>query len=347
MLEQMDRVSQGSERRVPLHLITGFLGSGKTTLLRSLLAIGTERIAVLVNEVGELALDHHLLERIDDDVFALPGGCLCCAVRDELHAALDRIIALAPARIVLEASGIADPAPLLHRIGADVALANRLRLAGVIAVVDCLRAEQLVSVHPEVRRQLDFADRIVLTKTDLAPERVDGLRAWLEAEAPGREVRVFPEGQVDPAWLLASPGFARGTVHDARDWLHDARAAPYRTDDAAAAHLPFTTHAVHRSEPVDIDALQLWLRLVGQLDGDRMLRVKMLARCAKTGAGFVLQSAGRSMSPPQRLGAPPSALTGAEVVIVERGMEPGVRSRLLASLDGALDAGRGSHAARD
>ena len=128
--------------KLPVNVLTGFLGSGKTALLRGLLQTSTERIAVLVNEVGELALDHLLLEHVDDEVFALPGGCLCCAVQGELHAALARICALSPTRIVLETSGLVDPAPLLHGIGSDPTLAQRLRLtADVAAAIGLLLGE--------------------------------------------------------------------------------------------------------------------------------------------------------------------------------------------------------------
>ena len=327
----LDDASARSDGRLPLHVITGFLGSGKTALLRGLLDGCTERIAVLVNEVGELGLDHQILEHLDDDVMVLPGGCLCCEVRGELHAALARLRALAPTRIVLETSGLADPAPLLGSIEADPALRAGLRLSGVIAVIDCLRAEELVATQPEVRQQLDFSDRIVLSKSDLAPGRVDAIRAWLEVEAPGREVRLAEFGRIEPEWLLAAPQFVPTPGGDARDWL---RRSAHRAED----HLPFTAHTVRSEDPVDVEALQLWLRLVTQLDGDRLLRVKALARCRVTGDGFVLQSAGRAVSPVQCLRSAPPELRGAEVIVIERGMEAAVRSGLLSSLREALAA---------
>lgn len=323
--------------RLPLHVLTGFLGSGKTALLRALLARTRARIAVLVNEVGELGIDHHLLERIDEDVLALPGGCLCCAVRDELHASLRRIRALGVDRVVLETTGLADPAPLLHGIGADPSLAQTMQLAGVIAVVDCLRAEDLYATQPEMRRQLDFADRVVLTKADLAPDRAAAVHAWLEGEVPGREVRIASNGDVDPEWLLAAPGFARSggdPDHGALGWVRSG-VVDGRGEDASR-HVPFTTHVVRSEVPVDVDALQLWLRLVTQVDGDRLLRIKGVVRCAATGACYALQAAGRAVSPAQRIAVAPSDLGGAEAVIVERGMPTAVMSRLLDSLRSAL-----------
>lgn len=124
--------------RVPLHVLTGFLGSGKTTLLSELLRDPQSgRIAVLVNEVGDLPLDRDLLERVDEDVLALPSGCVCCTLRGDLHAAVRRLVALAPEHVVLETTGLADPAPLLDALSGDPALASLVQLGAVVAVVDC------------------------------------------------------------------------------------------------------------------------------------------------------------------------------------------------------------------
>ena len=171
---------------IPLHVLTGFLGAGKTTLLSALLQDPSgERIAVLVNEVGDLAIDHHLLERIDEDILALPSGCICCTMKSEMAEAIERVLARGPTRIVLETTGLADPAPILHGLTTDPRLTRALTIAGVIAVADAARIDGLLDTHPEVRRQLDMADRIVLTKGDLAGELGDLQRvATLVAGAP-------------------------------------------------------------------------------------------------------------------------------------------------------------------
>lgn len=310
---------------MPLHLLTGFLGSGKTTLLSALLRHpGGERIAVLVNETGDLALDHILLERIDEDVLALASGCVCCTVRDELYEAIGRVVERSPTRIVLETTGLADPAPILHGLATDPRLSQSVELAGVIAVVDAARIDTLLDDQPEVRRQLEFADRIVLAKSDLAPQRVEGARQRLAAEAPGREVRLATLGRIDPAWLLATS--ALGGVRAASDadaWLH------HRPDAVS-----FRSHSVTVDEPAAIDVVHLWLRLVTQLDGPRLLRIKALVECDRTRELYVLQSAGHAVSPPRRLLHRPAGLHGAQVVIIERGLaDP---ASLLASLRSAL-----------
>ncbi len=311
-----------------LHVLTGFLGSGKTELLRALLtrtAAGRgARIGVLVNEVGELPVDQQLLEEVDEGVMALPGGCVCCVLRDDLYGAVVRLAAQQPDRIVLETTGLADPAPILAALTTDRRLRRLLRCDGVVTVVDCLRAESLFEEHAEFRRQLDFADRIVLTKVDLAGERGDALLSWLAERAPGREVRRADRGDVDAEWLFGPRRFHR--TGDDVAWLHHG---------AEHHHRDFSTHLVESHRPVDLDALQLWLRLVTQVDGERLLRIKALVRCANTGGLFVVQSAGRSVSAAQRVESA-SDVRGAEVVVIQRGMPEHALAALLVALRSAL-----------
>jgi G3E family GTPase len=310
----------------PLHLLTGFLGSGKTTLLARLLrAPGDDRIAALVNEVGDLPLDRHLLERVDEEVLALASGCVCCSLRDGLHAAVARVHARRPTRIVLETTGLADPAPLLHALTTDPRLARLARPAGTCAVVDVLRAEELLATQPEARRQVELADRIVLTKTDLAPHREVEVRARLADAAPGCEVRTADA--VDAAWLFGAPPLARLRERGTADaWLHH---APGGTT--------FRAHDFAHDGRVDPDALQLWLRLVTQLDGPRLLRIKALAE-DRAGDVWVLQAAGGSVSPPRRLATRPPGHRGVLLVAIERGLDERAVARLLASLESAVAA---------
>ena len=163
--------------RLPISLLTGFLGSGKTSLLkRALAAAAFADTAVLINELGEIGLDHYLVETVDGPVLELPGGCLCCAVREDLAAGLRDLLrrrdeGRAPPfrRVVIETTGLADPAPILFTLGAEPMLDARLALDRVVTTVDALAAATTLARYAEAARQIAIADRLVVTKTDLAP----------------------------------------------------------------------------------------------------------------------------------------------------------------------------------
>lgn len=317
---------------IDLHLLTGFLGAGKTTVLASALEQArNERWAVLVNELGEIAVDHWLLEHVGDDVLRLAAGCACCSIRDELYETLRRVAARGPTRIIVETTGLADPAPILHGLASDRLLRQLVRPRGVIAVVDAQRAEDLLASQPEVRRQLELADRIVLTKTDLAPaQRVAGIIELLSLAAPGCEIRAAEGGRVDPAWLFAAPALARiDEASGVGDWLH------HHAHDDGDGH--YETHELALAGSADVDVMLSWLRLVTQIDGDKLLRIKCLVENAD-GEVFALQSAGRSVSPPRKLGRRIEGV-GVRLALIERGLGSSIDG-LFASLRAAAEARR-------
>jgi G3E family GTPase len=163
--------------RLPVSLLTGFLGSGKTSLLRRALAsVAWADTAVLINELGEIGLDHYLVDTVDGPVLELPGGCLCCAIREDLASSLRLLLDRRDAgavpsfrRVVIETTGLADPAPILFTLGADALLDARLRLDRVVATVDTVAGAATLERYAEAARQVAIADLLVLTKTDLAP----------------------------------------------------------------------------------------------------------------------------------------------------------------------------------
>ena len=185
-------------RLVPVNVVTGFLGSGKTTLLRRLLA--SPRLAscaVLVNEFGEVGLDHHLLEAVTGSMVLLDNGCVCCAVRDDLRGALLELHGRRERgevphydRVVIESSGLADPAPVLHTLTADPVLRHHYRPGAVVTVVDALHGSAQLDRYPESVKQAALADRMVLTKTDLAePDASRILERRLRAMNPAAPIR--------------------------------------------------------------------------------------------------------------------------------------------------------------
>jgi G3E family GTPase len=169
---------------LPTTLLTGFLGSGKTTLLRrALVSPKLADTAVIINEIGEIAIDHHLVDFVEGNVLELPGGCLCCAVREDLARTLRGLIERRDAgeirrfhRIVIETTGLADPAPILFTLGTDPMLDHRLRLAAVVTLVDAVQGAETLDRFAEAARQAALADALVITKTDLAPLGPDLIR---------------------------------------------------------------------------------------------------------------------------------------------------------------------------
>ena len=169
---------------LPTTVLTGFLGSGKTTLLRrALVSPALADTAVIINELGEIAIDHHLVDFVEGSVLELPGGCLCCAVREDLARTLRSLLDRRDAgeirrfrRVVIETTGLADPAPILFTLGADPMLDHSLHLARVVTLVDAVNGADSLDRFAEAGRQAALADTLVITKTDLAPLGPDLVR---------------------------------------------------------------------------------------------------------------------------------------------------------------------------
>jgi G3E family GTPase len=180
--------------RIPLTVITGFLGSGKTTLLRRVLSAPEfSDTAVVINEAGEISIDHYLIDFVEGEVVELPSGCLCCAVREDLAASLRGLIERRDAgdirhfrRMVIETSGLADPTPILFTLGTDPMLDHRLRLGRVVTLVDAVTGAETLTRFAEAARQAAVADALVISKTDLAPFGPE-CATRLDALNPGAE----------------------------------------------------------------------------------------------------------------------------------------------------------------
>jgi len=225
-------MSEAAEERIPVSVLTGFLGSGKTTVLRELLRkpeMGDT--AVIINEFGEIGLDHQLVEKSDEDgLVTLNSGCLCCTVRGDLVRTMSELYLkrtrgeISPfKRMVVETTGLADPAPILHTLMTDPLLASRFRMDGVVTTVDAVNGAGTLDNHAESVKQAAVADRLLMTKTDIATEaQIAALRGRLHQLNPGAPLMPVQFGEVSPGDVMNAGLYNPETkTADVKRWLRD------------------------------------------------------------------------------------------------------------------------------
>ena len=331
---------------LPVSVITGFLGSGKTTLLNKLLQHpGMAKTAVVINEFGEIGLDSDLVESADDDIVLMSSGCLCCTIRGDLVDTLrDLYIRRAKnelppfERLVIETTGLADPAPILHTLMADPLLATRYRLDGVIATVDAVNGEATLDNHFESVKQAAVADRVVMTKADLAEtDAMNALSNRLKDLNPGARISYAEHGEIDPEVLFEAGLYnPESKSLDVQRWLKDEAYAagdgPEHDPDHAHAHDHGHEHDVNRHDerirafcmtiekPLPWNSVATWLELLATYRGEDMLRVKGILNVEESEKPVVIHGVQHLFHPPVQLDAWPSEDRQSRIVFITRDM---------------------------
>ena len=347
----------GPSEPIPLTVLTGFLGAGKTSLLNRLITDpALAETAVIINEFGEIGLDHLLVKPIREGVVLLQSGCLCCTLRGDLVDALEQLLRdldngrAVFRRVVLETTGLADPVPVLQTTMAHPYLVMRYRLDGVIAVVDAMNGAATLDAHMEAVKQVAVADRIVLTKTDLltAPDGQRGREALVARlhrlnpaapilDAAANEAspeRLLTCGLFDPArkipdvkrWLAAD-AYAGGVGdHGHHQHHHDVN----RHDDRIRT-FSFATDAAIPAAMFD-----MLLELVRSVHGPNLLRLKGIVKLAETPASpVVIHGVQHIFHPVVRLPRWPDGDERTRIVLITRDLDPDAVKRLFDAFLGA------------
>ncbi len=317
-----------SAARTPVALVTGFLGSGKTTLLNRLLAHpGMAQSLVLVNEFGEIALDHLLIESVSGDMVLMRSGCVCCTVKGDLERTLREVAArrqrdaMPPFdRVLIETTGLADPAPVAQLLLNWPTVSHDYRLDALVCTVDAVHGERQLDEHEEAVKQAALADRILLTKCDLAPQRA-ALGERLAALNPGAPLFEVTNGDIDPARLFgAGPFDPLGRSDQARAWLSppatrlfSGRIAPSGAHDRRIA-----SGAWRLEEPLDWERFNAWLTALRQAHAERLLRVKGLLNVAGEDGPLVVHGMHAVFHPPTRLARWPDCERRSRLVLIVR-----------------------------
>lgn len=319
---------------IRLSLLTGFLGAGKTTLLNRLLKDpALSETAVIINEFGDVSIDHLLVSQASDGVVELGGGCVCCTVRGALVDRLAELVESQPrlGRVVVETTGLADPGPIIQAIAAHPQLAQAYRLDAVVAVIDAVNGQRTLDMYEEARRQVALADRLVLSKTDMAPgdeirdlsRRLTGLNSNadlldMQSREPGSALLLFEGNGLTP-WKIEAP---EASHH------HDHHGHPHGVEG-------FQSVTLLHDRPLRWSAVESFLDLLATQQGDNILRIKGLIETKeKPDRPVLVQGAQKVLHHPEMLPHWPDNERGTRIVVIGKGLDTEYVRRIFAAFAG-------------
>ena len=326
--------------RIPVSVVTGFLGSGKTTLINRLLKRPEmNRVAVIMNEYGEQSIDHDLVQVSSEQMMLLDNGCLCCVLRGDLQETLRELFVKRRTgeiidfeRVVIETTGLADPAPVLQTLMTDTMLQAQYRLDCVVTLVDAVNGIGQLDTMSEPVKQAALADRLVITKSDLANEdAIARLESRLRELNPQAPIRRAINGEIDLAFMIGvGLSNSKSRLEDIERWMgaeeHDADGHVHRHDSA------IRSFCLRYERPFTWSTFSQCMEVLTAMRGPDLLRVKGLVNVEDRHGPLVVQGVQHLFHPPIELADWPSADRSTRIVFITRGIERGTVENLFSAV---------------
>ena len=338
---------------IPVYVITGFLGSGKTTLLNHLVnQPGMKDTALIINEFGDVGIDHLLVDSAFEDTVLMQSGCICCTIRGDLIDTLSDLLTRSGrgeipsfSRVVIETTGLADPAPVLQTLMSDPNIADHYRLGGVVTTVDAVNGSRQLDEHEEPAKQAAVADRIVLTKTDLATSaEAAALNGKIRTLNPASPIFSVINGKIGPEKLFDTDLYDPKTKNpDVDHWLRDGafghgshhHGSHHHDNDVNRHGAHIQAFCLTYEKPLPWAALKTWLDSVISLRGSDVLRIKGIVNVMDSDGPVIIHGVQHIFHAPVLLKSWPDEDTRSRIVFITRGLE---QQDLEAALEAVLNA---------
>jgi G3E family GTPase len=316
-----------SPEKIPVNMITGFLGSGKTTLLQRLLNDPSQKdTAVLVNEFGEVGLDHLLLQNVTESVLVMENGCVCCAIRGDLRESLTTLFSQRQGgeitqfkRVIIETSGLADPVPIAYTVLADPILQHHFRMGNIITTIDAINGLSQLSDFEEPVKQVAVADRLIVTKTDLVEDnQTDSLRAALKRINLSAPLFDAQDDDISVQQLIfEDAGSGEFRASEAAHWISGADSPQHDHSHTAG----ITSFVLNFDQPLDWTAFGIWMTMLLNCHGDKVLRIKGLLNVAGTAAPVLINCVQHVVHQPVHLDHWPNSDRRSRLIFIVAGLQ--------------------------